>query len=457
MPLRIKWFSFGRLVTCLVLAFAIVRFAIVISSEFPLATKGDFYMTLPGGYAETLNPTLWNSPDLLIPRMEVRQYFADAERDGARTYLYGPTQFLTLYPMVFLDSYAEIARVILVVYAGLILLACWVISKSFDFVSGGDAVSRRLLIYGSTLLFYPLLQALIQREFEVVILLALSLIYWSAINDKRFALGSLIAYITWFKFLPAVMFPYLIARRWWKAATAFIVMCLAIVGLSELLFGISLFFNRWYFEATATNQLTELASSVAFCRAWAPADSAGTFASIRWGLCGLQAQGFWIPLPFSYFVLGGLTAFFGGLGFWGFEQSSQVSLESERWRRVWETSLVIIIYSTFFRGHYYYLSALTIPLVALLIRATSGATIQKTRLALAVLAYALLGAFVLPISVLSAAFEVDFWRFYLDHQLYLFGEILLLALVLREYVELSFQVTPSEDKSVPATAGVHST
>ena len=116
--------------------------------------------------------------------------------------------------------------------------------------------------------------------------------------------------------------------------------------------------------------------------------------------------------------------------------------------------MVIIIYSTFFRSHYYYLSALTIPLVALLIRATSDAPIQKTRLALAVVAYALLGAFVLPISVLSAVFEVDFWRFYLGHQLYLFGEVLLLALVLREYVELSFQVTPPEDKPVPATAGV---
>ena len=104
-------------------------------------------MTLPGGYAETLNPTLWNSPDLVIPHMEIRQYFADAERDGARTYLYGPMQYLTLYPMVFLDSYAAIAHLLLVVYVGLILLTCWVISKSFAFISEGDAVSRRLLIY----------------------------------------------------------------------------------------------------------------------------------------------------------------------------------------------------------------------------------------------------------------------------------------------------------------------
>ena len=413
-------------------------------------------MTLPGPYAETLNPTLWNSPDLLIPRLEVMQYFAESERDTSGTYLHGPTQFLTLYPIAFLNSYAEIARLVLVVYVGLILFVCWLISKSFDFVSEGDLVTRRLLIYGSTLLFFPLLQALIQREFEVVILLALALIYWAGIHDRRIILGGLIAFITWYKFLPAVILPYLIARRWWKSVVAFTAVSLVIIGLSEWLFGgIYLFFNNWHFDKTATNQLTELASSAAFCRAWAPVDSAGTFASIRWGLCGLQAQGFWIPLPFSYFVLGGLTAFFGGLGFWGFEQSNQTSLKAERWRRVWELSLVILIYSTFFRGHYYYLSALTIPLVALLIRATSGATIQKSRLALAVLAYALLGAVVLPISVLSAVFEVDFWRFYLEHQLYLLGEVLLLALVLREYVELSFQVTPSEDKSVPATAGVH--
>ena len=70
------------------------------------------------------------------------------------------------------------------------------------------------------------------------------------------------------------------------------------------------------------------------------------------------------------------------------------------------------------------------------------------------LAYALLGVFVLPISVLSAVLEVDVWRFYLETLLYLLGEVLLLAVVLGVYVELSFQVTPSEDRPVPATAGV---
>ncbi len=422
-----KRIPFGRLIVCLVLAFAIIRFAGVVASGVTAVTYGDFAATLPGPYAEGLNPTLWNSPDL-------------ASVQARQTYTYGPTQFLTLYPIVFLDSYAAIARLLLVVYVGLILLTCWVISKSFDFLSEGDAVSRRLLIYGSTFLFFPLLQALTQREFEVVILLALSLMYWAALRDNRRALGGLIAYITWFKYLPLVVgLPYLIARRWWGAAAAFALTSVVMLGLGELLFGMSLFFPDLNQQNTLSTQFTDLSSSTAFCADWSPTQT--THVNIRWGLCGLKAQGFWVPLPFSYLALIAVTAFVGYVGFWSFEHRDQISLASERWRRVWEISLVVIVYSTFLAGHYYYLSALILPLLALFIRFTSGAAIQKTRLAIAVLAYALLSAFVLPISVLSAVFEVDVWQFYLSHQFYLVGELLLLALVLREYVAPSFKVT----------------
>ena len=422
-----KRIPFGRLTLCLVLACAVVRFAGVVASGVTAVTYGDFAETLPGPYAEALNPTLWNSPDLAT--VQARQ-----------TYTYGPTQFLTLYPMVFLDSYAAIARLLLVVYVGLILLTCWVISKSFDFISEGDAVSRRLLIYGSTFLFFPLLQALTQREFEVVILLALSLMYWSALRDNRPALGSLIAYITWFKYLPLVVgLPYLIARRWWGAAAAFALTSVVILGLGELLFGMSLFFPDLNQQNTLSTQFTALSSSTAFCADWSPTQT--THVNIRWGLCGLKAQGFWVPLPFSYLALIAVTAFVGYVGLWSFEHRDEISLASERWRRVWEISLVIIVYSTFFHGHYYYLSVLILPLLALFIRFTSGAAIQKARLAIAVLAYVLLSAFVLPVSALSAVFGVDFWQFYLSYQFYLVGELLLLALVLREYVAPSFKVT----------------
>ena len=67
------------------------------------ATHGDFYASLPGAYAETWNPTLWSSPDL-----------KDSWGFERRTYLHGPTQYLTLLPIVFFNSYAAIARLLLV-------------------------------------------------------------------------------------------------------------------------------------------------------------------------------------------------------------------------------------------------------------------------------------------------------------------------------------------------------
>src|SRR5437764_14884143 len=70
---------------------------------------GDFAATLPGAYAETLNPRLWNSDDL-----------QGSWGFHKRFYLYGPTQYLTLYPIVFLNSYAQIATVLLFVYAGVL-------------------------------------------------------------------------------------------------------------------------------------------------------------------------------------------------------------------------------------------------------------------------------------------------------------------------------------------------
>src|SRR5438132_13718701 len=66
-----------------------------------LSGRGDFFATLPGAYVQSLNPTLWNSKDLQMAMGFHRPF-----------YIYGPTQYLTLYPMAFLDSYAQIAAVL---------------------------------------------------------------------------------------------------------------------------------------------------------------------------------------------------------------------------------------------------------------------------------------------------------------------------------------------------------
>jgi hypothetical protein len=109
--------------------------------------RGDFYATLPGAYAQTLNPSLWNSPDLRS---------ADGyQRDE---YLYGPTQYLTILPLVFFDSYDAIARFLLFFYALLICFSAYVMWKAFRPVNT-EGLGGAAAVFTSTILFLPLLQA----------------------------------------------------------------------------------------------------------------------------------------------------------------------------------------------------------------------------------------------------------------------------------------------------------
>ena len=115
---------------------------------------GDFYSTLPGAYVQSLNPTLWASPDLTNMVGRVSHYHR------------GPTQYLTTYPLSFLDSYREIAIVLLVVYAVLIPGTAYLMWRTF--APGSRDYQLLALVISSSLLFFPTLQAYIAREFELV-------------------------------------------------------------------------------------------------------------------------------------------------------------------------------------------------------------------------------------------------------------------------------------------------
>ena len=103
-------------------------------------THGDFYNTLPGEYASRWNPTLWHSADIQP---------ALAYNHGA--YLYGPTQYLTLFPIVFLDSYASIASWLLAVYPVVLLAAVGVGLHLGWFYWIGVAAVGALLAYEHSL------------------------------------------------------------------------------------------------------------------------------------------------------------------------------------------------------------------------------------------------------------------------------------------------------------------
>src|SRR5207244_329432 len=123
---------------------------------------GDFSQTFPGPNAKHLNPALWNDPEL-----------SSAVGHEQEKYFYGPSEYLTLYPLIFLPSFRAIAQVLLVVYAVAIMGSIWLITKTMT-ADGRAHPAVFAQVFCVTVLFAPLLRGYIQREFETPLLLLLS-------------------------------------------------------------------------------------------------------------------------------------------------------------------------------------------------------------------------------------------------------------------------------------------
>lgn len=391
-------------------------------------TAGDFYASMPGAHVERLNPTLWNSPDL-----------GAAWGYHNATYYHGPTQYLTLYPLSVLDSFAQIAAVLLPAYLAVLALACWCLWQSAQRL-GAD---RSLLVpmLASTFLFFPLLQAYLQREFEVVVTAALAAALLLLLDDRHVLGGVLLAYAAWFKYIPLLFTGYLGLRRWWHGLAAFGVTSAAILAASEWLFGLSHFFNNnvpgharrvfalwgFYFDRDATGHIY----GNGFCEGWMELDS--TLTNLRHGLCTMATSHAWINPPAIYLTICAAVA---AVYLWTHRRLSEKSLARpvELRRRAIEVSIITTICACFFFAHYYYLIILIIPLNVLL----AVYWIDRRRLALALwgVTYSLLGAFVVPTGLLNRVTGTNVWEIYVWHSWFWYGEVLLIGLLLFEYARL---------------------
>ena len=386
---------------------------------------GDFYSTLPGAYVESLNPTLWASPDLTNVR------------GRASNYQRGPTQFVTAYPLSFLDSYREIANVLLVVYAVVILGSAYLMWRIF--APGSQDYQLLGLVISSSLLFFPTLQAYTAREFELVMMGATVLMLSAAVRDRLFAVGAWAAYIILYKYMPVALLPYLVVRRWWRALAGCAAASLVLLASAHALFGIDNFTSDGYAGSFAIALWNNLQSTKEFCY--------GEFQFLRYslstndvsvglGLCGVQER---VPLPVVTIYLGliGATLLALGYGFFRLERGGPQSAAVERWRRILELSAVVIVYTTFFLTHYYYLTVLIVPLTALMVRAYLE---RRAGLWVAwAVSYLLLSAFLVPLTAVGRWVQFDLWTLYINSLAYLPGELLLLGTVLYEYVGLGIR------------------
>jgi hypothetical protein len=390
--------------------------------------RGDYYASLPGAYVRDANPVLWDSPDL--------QGTWGYHRD---TYYHGPVQYLTLYPVAFFNSYAEIARVLLPVY-GVVLAAAFLCLRA---AAAQLAPARQLTVpmLAATFLFFPLLQAWLQREFEVVILLALSAALWLVVCDRRVAAAALLAYAAWFKYVPLLFAGYLACRGWTRAVASFAVASLVILAATAVVFGLTLFVNNnvpahaaQVFAVWTYGFRSEVAGHLegtGFCQGWFTIET--TLANLRHGFCGVSARHPWFPANVAYLLVSVLTA--------GVYLTAHRRLErqppgagGERWRRAVEFSIVTTVCATFFFAHYYYLILLAVPFNVLLARYLSDG--RAGAIVAWLVSYALVSAFVVPTSLLTRALGADAWELYISSGAFLYGELLLLGLLLWEYWRL---------------------
>jgi hypothetical protein len=424
------------------LFFAVVLVAIrlatlVTGTDFSL--RGDFFATLPGAYVQSLNPKLWNSKDLRLAWGFHRSF-----------YYYGPTQYLTLYPIVLLDSYKQIAVALSFVYATVLAAAIYVLSR----LAGAAGAARPWGVFALSLVFAPLLQAYFHFEFEVVVFFVIVTAMWLLVRRQDGWAGALLGYITWFKIWPVVFLGYFVLRRQWKAAGAFVLASVLTLGISQALFGLDRFIilnpalarsipGRDFFLASLVAPLDvgfqsewgpENATGQGFCKGWVRSDE--TYVSARWGMCGLIFTHEWRAGVVLFYATGVMLAALFLAGFIAAEARGALASADRVCRIVCEMSLLVIGAALMLIAHFYYFVFLLIPTCVLASRFIARAAWIK--LGWLAVACAVLGGLVMPALLVSRLMGRSFWAFYSGHSVYLLGLSMLTGLIMLEYLSLGF-------------------
>jgi hypothetical protein len=176
---------------------------------------------------------------------------------------------------------------------------------------------------------------------------------------------------------------------------------------------------------------------VGFCNGWFETET--TLTNIRHGLCGIAARVPALAPNIIYLLLCAAVAAAYLVTHWRLEHTSGVGRDVEGWRRALEISILITICSCFFFSHYYYLITLVIPYSVLLVRFIANR--QRAHIAAWALSYFLVSAFVVPMSILTRLSGTDMWARYVGGGWFLYGELLLVWLLMAEYWKIGLRAT----------------
>ena len=191
---------------------------------------GDFLANFPAhAIAACVNPDLFSG--------SLAEQWLPPPRWG-----YGPGMHLVTLPLLFLPTLRDAYLVWLFVNYVFLAVGCWLL---FRLAFQGSMTLPKVTMFGFLVLnYYPLYEALIQRNIEIFefLLIVGAMTQFSQRGDA--IAGSLVGFAAMTKFLPGIFVPYFVLKGRWRATWAAVV----VIGILGVLAQVTLGWeHNWVF------------------------------------------------------------------------------------------------------------------------------------------------------------------------------------------------------------------
>lgn len=366
--------------------------------------SGDFLASFP---AHTI-VTWINRPDLFSGSLA--EQWVPPPRWG-----YGPGMHLVTFPLLFLPSLPDIYRTWLFVNYAFLAVACWLL---YRLVFPGPPAPANVTMFGFLVLnYYPLYEALIQRNIEILELLLIVSAMTLYARRRDALAGGLVGFGAMTKFLPGIFVPYFILKGRWRAAWTALVVIGIVAILAQVTLGwqhnsVFILLRKGGYMGSQLNQSV----------------SGPVFRVARWA----GFQGYGIALSWAVILILGVALC------WVMLRVRSMG----NWRIEWSLLLVAMI-MLIPRNENYYLVFLLIPYAVLLGMVKNGAIQRWESKALIAVSFILTG-WPIPLSLLDRALGQPAAELLLRLSVPVWGVGLLVVVLIKTLRETSARTLPQD-------------
>lgn len=180
--------------------------------------SGDFLFAWPGYYVAAWNPAIFRQVALPAPLWN-----------------YGPVLHMLYLPFTFLSDLRTAYRGILFVSYAYVLVS-FLITYCAN-LRLPRTIGPLILLIFIWANFFPLYEALLQRNIELVELLLVAFGYAMYMRQRDGLAGAALGAAAMAKFLPGIFFPYFVWKRRWRCVRGFLVVTIPVALVTQMTLG----------------------------------------------------------------------------------------------------------------------------------------------------------------------------------------------------------------------------